>query len=97
MKRFVANTEDVTSINMQVIEKLAETGGLTDNLYRTVMGAVTRPIFGAVGGGVIGNLFDEDGTHENLFYGAMLGAGLGAFQKRIQNSKNYLLTKKKQE
>ena len=87
MKRFVANTEDVTSINMQVIEKLAETGGLTDNLYRTVMGQVTRPIFGAVGGGVIGNLFDEDGTHENLFYGAMLGAGLMAFQKRIQNSK----------
>ena len=87
VKRLSANIEDVSSVNMQVIEKLAETGGLTDNIYRTVVGQVTRPIFGAIGGGVIGNMFDEDGTHENLLYGFMIGAGLGVWQRRIQRSK----------
>ena len=87
IKRVASNIEDTTSVNMQVIEELAQKGGLTQNIYRSVMGQVTRPIFGAIGGGVIGNMFDEDGTHDYLYYGMMLGAGVGAFQKRIQNSK----------
>ena len=87
IKRVASNIEDTTSVNMQVIEELAQKGGLTQNIYRSVMGQVTRPIFGAIGGGVIGNMFDEDGTHDYLYYGMMLGAGVGVFQKRIQNSK----------
>ena len=46
----------------------------------------TRPAIGGTGGAIVGNMFDDDGDHNFMYWGAALGAGGMFLQKRIQNS-----------
>ena len=82
----VSNMEESALLNGKVLDKLAKENKLTNNIFKTIVYETTRPIFGALGGGVIGNMFDEDGSHENIYYGIALGTGLGFLQKHIQRS-----------
>jgi len=82
----VSNMAEAHLLNGKIIDRLAKEGGLTKNIFRHIVHETTRPIFGATGGGIVGNMFDEDGSHESLYYGAALGAGVGFLQKHIQRS-----------
>ena len=43
------------------IDDIAEKGELSNNMLSVLLAEATRPVVGATGGGVIGNMFDDDG------------------------------------
>lgn len=68
------------------IEDLASQNQLTDNVFATLMAEAVRPTVGAAGGGVVGNMFDDDSDHNWMYYGMFVGAGFGHLSRRLNKS-----------
>ena len=86
------NLLDVTSKTMINAHK---EGVLTENLARGLIQETVRPLFGGIIGGGIGATFTEEGEgNEKTITWALIGAGLGQFQKMIQRSEYQLIPKK---
>ena len=71
------------------IDDIAEKGELSNKILSVLLAEATRPVVGATGGGVIGNMFDDDGDHNWTYYGMAAGAGFGFLSRRL-NASPYL-------
>ena len=71
------------------IDDIAEKGELSNNMLSVLLAEATRPVVGATGGGVIGNMFDDDGDHNWTYYGMAAGVGVGFLSRRL-NASPYL-------
>ena len=58
-------------------------------MLSVLLAEATRPVVGATGGGVIGNMFDDDGDHNWTYYGMGAGVGIGFLSRRL-NASPYL-------
>ncbi len=92
LKEKPENLLDVTSKTMINAHKK---GVLTENLARGLIQETVRPLFGGIIGGGIGATFTEEGEgNEKTIQFALIGAGLGQFQKMIQRKEYQLIPKK---
>ena len=62
-------------------------GEVGENLIRAMVHETVRPLFGAVGGGVIGVYTSDDYDDTGLTNAMVAGAFFGAFSKRLENVK----------
>jgi len=92
LKEKPKNLLDVTSNTMINLNKK---GVLTENLARGLIQETVRPLFGGIIGGGIGASFTEQGEgNEKTIIFALIGAGLGQFQKITQRTEYKLIPKK---
>lgn len=68
------------------IEDLASKDKLSTNIFASLMAEAVRPLVGAAGGGVIGNMFDDDSDHNWMYWGLLGGAGFGHLSRRLNKS-----------
>ena len=71
---------------VDTIEDLAAKDKLSTNIFASLMAEAVRPLVGAAGGGVVGNMFDDDGDHNWMYWGMFAGAGVGHLSRRLNNS-----------
>ncbi len=80
-------TEKKNAANLKALEDLAGTEKFTTKAGRAILQEVTRPAVGAIGGGFFGTALREDVDDTETIYASMLiGAGIGAATRRIENS-----------
>ena len=71
---------------VDTMEELASKDKLSTNIFAALMAEAVRPIVGAAGGGIIGNMFDDDADHNWMYWGLFAGAGIGHLSRRLNKS-----------